>query len=255
MPAPPGIIQRFPSWALALLGLALFALFIALGTWQLQRRVWKLDLIERVQQRVHAAAQPMPPEGEWPHLTRASHEYRPVQASGVWLREKTMLVQALTELGAGYWALTPLRLQEGAQASHVLVNRGFVPQELARTWLQGETGALASSAVVTVQGLLRMPEPGGGFLRANKPDEQRWFSRDVAAMAQVQNLARTAPFFIDARLPGHSGNGAESEAWPRAGMTVIHFHNTHLVYALTWYALAAMVLGAAWVVRRLGRAQ
>jgi surfeit locus 1 family protein len=37
---------------------------------------------------------------------------------------------------------------------------------------------------------------------------------------------------------------------PVAGLTVVSFHNNHLVYAITWYALALMVLGAAlWIAR------
>jgi surfeit locus 1 family protein len=27
---------------------------------------------------------------------------------------------------------------------------------------------------------------------------------------------------------------------PTPGLTVIHFHNSHLVYAITWYTLALM---------------
>jgi len=38
-------------------------------------------------------------------------------------------------------------------------------------------------------------------------------------------------------------------------MTVIRFSNSHLVYALTWYGLAAMVVVAAWLVRRHDRAK
>ncbi len=33
-------------------------------------------------------------------------------------------------------------------------------------------------------------------------------------------------------------------------MTVIRFPNSHLVYALTWYGLALMVVGAGWYVAR-----
>jgi surfeit locus 1 family protein len=36
----------------------------------------------------------------------------------------------------------------------------------------------------------------------------------------------------------------------RRRLTVIAFPNSHLVYALTWYGLALMVLVAAWFVRR-----
>jgi surfeit locus 1 family protein len=34
--------------------------FIALGNWQLERRLWKLDLIEKVETRVHAPAESAP---------------------------------------------------------------------------------------------------------------------------------------------------------------------------------------------------
>ena len=39
----------------------------------------------------------------------------------------------------------------------------------------------------------------------------------------------------------------------RAGMTVVRFHDSHLVYALTWYGLALMVAGAGWYVARYER--
>jgi surfeit locus 1 family protein len=43
--------------------------------------------------------------------------------------------------------------------------------------------------------------------------------------------------------------GAAGEE-PVGGLTVISFHNNHLVYAVTWYGLALMVAGAClWVVR------
>jgi surfeit locus 1 family protein len=87
-----------------------------------------------------------------------------------------------------------------------------------------------------------MPEPGGGFLRVNDPASDRWFSRDVAAIAAVRGLDEVAPFFIDAeRVSGESG-------LPVAGLTVIRFSNNHLVYALTWGILALMAAaGAAFV--------
>jgi len=34
---------------------------------------------------------------------------------------------------------------------------------------------------------------------------------------------------------------------PVGGLTVITFHNSHLVYAITWYTLALMVAGAIWL--------
>ena len=51
--APP---RRTVARVVLLAGLALaFIGFIALGLWQVERRAWKLDLIERVDARLQAA--------------------------------------------------------------------------------------------------------------------------------------------------------------------------------------------------------
>ncbi len=105
---------------------AAFAGFVALGTWQVQRRAWKLDLIERVDQRVHAPAVAAPGPERWTQVNAASDEYRHVSVTGSFLHDRETLVQAVTELGSGYWVLTPLRMADGRT---LLVNRGFVPPE------------------------------------------------------------------------------------------------------------------------------
>ena len=235
--------SRWTLAVLALVGLALFTAFIALGTWQVQRRSWKLDLIERVAQRIHRAPVPLGTLGPWAGVTAAQHEYQPVQIHGRLLTSKTLLSQAATELGAGFWVMTPLRLPDGA---FVWINRGFVPASARQDWAAPRT----PDADTTVTGLLRMNEPGGGFLRRNDALAGRWHSRDVLAMSAAQGLAPAAPFFIDAGLPGQPAPPADG---PRPGMTVVRFHNSHAVYALTWYGLALMVVGAAWVVARSGR--
>jgi surfeit locus 1 family protein len=132
---------------------------VALGVWQVQRLSWKLDLIERVDQRLKAPPQPLPPPVQWPEVTAAAYEYQPVRLQGQWLADKTVLTQATTALGAGYWVLTPLQTSEGTQ---VLVNRGFVPQDQRARWQGGAGADTSASAPATVVGLLRMSEPGGG---------------------------------------------------------------------------------------------
>ena len=240
-PAKP--VPRYFAAFLAVLGVVLFAGFIALGTWQLERRAWKLDLIARVDARVHGPAVAAPGPAQWPPLDAAASEYRHVRIAGTFLNERETLVQAVTGLGSGFWVLAPLQAADG---SVVLVNRGFVPPEArdraART-------ASEPSGPTVVTGLLRLTEPGGGFLRRNDAAADRWYSRDVQAIAAARGLGNVAPFFVDADAgPGVPG-GAE-RTWPAGGLTVIAFHNNHLVYALTWYALALMVAGAAWRVLR-----
>ena len=77
------------------------------------------------------------------------------------------------------------------------------------------------------------------FLRANDPAAGRWYSRDVAAIAWARGLSEVAPYFIDADAASEPGG------IPVGGLTVVVFHNNHLVYAITWYVLAAMAAGAA----------
>jgi surfeit locus 1 family protein len=93
-----------------------------------------------------------------------------------------------------------------------------------------------------VTGLLRLTEPGGAFLLSIDAAANRWYSRDVAAIAAVQGVAPVAPYFIDADRIG--------DGWPRGGMTMVRFPNNHLVYALTWFALAGLVASLLWRVAR-----
>jgi surfeit locus 1 family protein len=50
----------------------------ALGVWQVERRTWKLALIDRVDQRIHAAPVPAPGPDAWPAINRDDDEYRRV---------------------------------------------------------------------------------------------------------------------------------------------------------------------------------
>ncbi|MDD0809940.1 SURF1 family protein [Curvibacter sp. RS43] len=240
--------------ALFLLGAGLVFLgLLALGTWQVQRLGWKLALIERVEQRAHAAPEAPPSQDRWPSITAASDEYRHLRLQGQWLHQQQSLVQAVTKLGPGFWVMTPLRLSGGElDGTLVLVNRGFVTQ--------APPAKPNDSQLSTVTGLLRLSEPNGGFLRRNDPAAQRWFSRDVAAIAAAHHLSPMAPYFVDADaapapLAGQSSALAHDAPLtePVGGLTVLHFQNSHLVYALTWYALALMVLAAVWWVWRQDR--
>ncbi|KAA0679730.1 SURF1 family protein [Roseomonas genomospecies 6] len=222
---------------LGILALAGVALFTSLGVWQVERLFWKLDLIQRVEERAQAAPVSAPGPEDWPAVTAASQEYRRVSVTGRFLNDRETLVQAVTERGGGFWVLTPLRTDRGFT---VLVNRGFVPPD--RRAPDSRTAGLVASDT-TVTGLLRVTEPGGGFLRSNDPAGERWYSRDVAAIAAARGVTEAAPYFIDAEASPEGG-------YPVGGLTVLKFRNNHLVYALTWVALDLMLIAAAIYVAR-----
>lgn len=237
---------------LAIVGLFLIVLFAGLGTWQVQRLQWKLALIERVDTRVHAEPVAAPPVQRWSQVSKESDEYRHVSLAGHFLHEFSTPVQAVSALGAGFWLVTPLCTPDG---SIVLVNRGFIHAADNRGGRYparragGDPCPNLSGPAHKLTGLLRIAEPGGGFLRENDPATNRWFSRDVAGIAAARGLTRVAPYFVDAAR-GQDPQGAPER--PVGGLTVISFQNNHLVYAITWYALALMVAGAWWFVARSG---
>ena len=205
-PVPPSAPHR--RWRIAFAGLLVVAFcgFIALGVWQVQRMAWKHDLIARVDARIHAAAMPAPARTQWSAINEADDSYRRVSVSGRFVPDGATRTQAVTELGGGFWLLQPLRTEAG---DYVLVNRGFVPA--------GGTAVPAPEGRVVVEGLLRMSEPEGGFLRRNAPQQDRWYSRDVAGIAAQLGVAEGVGLGVGGDVAGHLS--CESD---RIAMRIFH---------------------------------
>ncbi len=169
--------------------------FVALGTWQIHRMHWKHALIARVDGFLRAPPVAAPGPRAWAGLRADRDEYRRVELRGV-LLDREILVQANTRLGAGFWVMTPLWRDGGG---YVFINRGFVDAAHRDPARRGEA---PPAGPVRIEGLLRLSQPGGGFLRSNAPTEGRWYSRDVAAMARSLGLSPVAPYFVDQSAEG-----------------------------------------------------
>lgn len=220
--------------------------FTLLGNWQLQRRVWKLDLIARVDARLAAPPTPAPGRALWRGINAADDEYRRICADGTLLNQQETLVQAVTRRGSGSWVVTPLQRDDGTL---ILINRGFVDAEHLQTDTRPAAGGNRHLC-----GLLRLSESRGAFLHHNDPLANRWYSRDVSAIATARGLnpGVVAPYFVDADA------STDPAQWPIGGLTVVQFRNSHLSYALTWYGLALLTLyGLAQLIKqaRRGRVQ
>lgn len=228
--------MKHSKWRLALVFLLLTAslLTAALCAWQVQRLQWKEALLQKVAERVNAPAVPLPAAPPNP----SDLEYRHVLLQGRWLPVAPVWVVALTAQGSGYWQLLPLLQDDGAV---VWVNRGFVSQGQQATISPPPTERLQ------IEGLVRLSEPAGTWLRRNAPEQDRWYSRDVPAMTLARSIAQPVqPVFVDQQtLPAGTGQGQ-----PIAGLTVLQFPNNHLQYALTWLALSLMSLWGSWMVWR-----
>jgi surfeit locus 1 family protein len=203
----------------------LFASLVSLGVWQLDRLQWKLALIARVDSNMHAA--PLTP-APGAHVD----EYRRVAFDGRFDNAKEAYAFG-TDLGGApvYHVIVPFAVADGRT---FLVDRGIVPKELLaaatrRAGLrEGETH---------VVGIWRTPDAAGVF--TPKPDmaHRIWYSRDVKAIAKSDGVTLAAPVIIEADATPNPGG------WPKGGQTVVAFRNEHLQYAITWFALAAALLG------------
>ena len=252
--APSSVRGRGGVGVLVLLAVAgiAFLILIGLGTWQLERLAWKEELLARVAARIHAAPVPPPPPAGWPALTREADEYRRIRARGTFDHAREVLVYTVRGedapgpfKGQGFLVVTPLVRTDGPP---ILINRGFVPADRRdpATRREGQV-----SGEVEVTGLLRFPEEASWFVPANDAARGAFYRMDPTGIAAAAGVAGAAPFVLDAEA-GEAPGGL-----PAGGATRIAFPNRHLEYALTWYGLAAALVGvtAAFLWSRRRRAQ
>lgn len=225
-----------------LLTLATLPILLGLGTWQLQRKAWKEDLISKIEARRTA-----PPTSYADALKLAANpddvEYLRVRVSGQFEHGQERHVYAPKPQGQGWHVYTPFRPDDGAPL--VFVNRGWSPEDL-KDPAKRPDGLVAGS--LTVTGLARNAEQKGAFTPDNDAAGNRYYSRDLEAMRQ--NLTRPddgasaaspaafAPFSIDAEAEPANPGG-----WPKGGETEIRLSNAHLQYVVTWYGIALTLIG------------
>lgn len=213
------------------------AVLLWLGFWQLERLEWKTDLLVRIDENMAAPPLTLPEDigsGRLPETMDLSRwEYRHVCAEGEFLNGKEMhLFAADVHSGAaGYHVYTPFRREQG---SAVIVNRGWVPPEKKDTATR-EDSRIEGPAIVC--GILRLSREKGWLTPENQPGFNEWYYPDSEQMALAAGLETPHPVFIDA------DEGANVGDYPVGGQTRVDIPNNHLGYAVTWFGLAAALLG------------
>lgn len=204
------------------------ALLLAFGTWQLERLEWKNSLIAERESRLAAPAFGL-------DLGLQSFEalnFRRVSVRGEFLHDwEFHLLSRISKGRAGIHVVTPLAPRPGiSNYSAILVNRGWVPNELSDPQLRREGQV---SGLVDVEGIVRTDlELQGWFVSENDPAKGLWHGIDFDRMSNVLGMS-IAPVVVE------SGPAPNPGGFPIGGQTRIHLRNDHLGYAITWYALAA----------------
>jgi surfeit locus 1 family protein len=187
-----------------------------------------------------AEPQALPSPASWPQMTPASDEFRRVRLQADFLVvPDTYAYVAGSAMrddikSPGYFVFRPARMPDGRV---VVINRGYVP-------LGHTEQSKAGPAEIT--GYLRWPEPKSMFVSSSDGAGDTWFVRDHLAMARGRGWGEVAPFYVDQEAPVPAGG------LPRPAKMSVLLRNDHLGYSLTWFGLAATLLGVfgAWLVTR-----
>jgi len=218
----------------------LFVILCGLGVWQGAIRLpRKLNLIAAMQSHMTA-----PPIGIDQAMTLPAQDaqYRRVTLRGRFDHAKEAYIFT-TGGGTGvYHVLTPFTTDDSRT---LMVDRGLVTKEHLDP--AGRAGANVSGET-QVTGVWRTPDRGGLFTPPPDTAHRVWYVRDLAAIAAADRLTLAAPVVIEADATPNPGG------WPKGGQTVVDLPNNHLSYAVTWFGLAACLLGV-WLAYHINKAR
>lgn len=212
---------------------AVFIMF-GLGIWQLQRLVWKEELIATIE-----AAQAEEPIASNLALADATaHHFYNVMLEGEYLPQRFDLAARYYKSQLGYHIFSPFLLTSGER---VLINRGWIPAG------QKEADYPLPEGRQNVIGQLRLGNDRNAFTPANDTTRNIWFGRDAIAMCESANLTCSDVTFD---LVSEQQDGV----YPIPARGEINLRNDHLGYALTWFGigLGALVITLIYHYRKPG---
>ena len=202
-------------------------LTFCLGTWQVKRLGWKLDMIASLEDKLSREPARLPDHID----TQAIPEfaYRKVIVQGTFDHEHEIALGPRTRDGKlGVHVITPLKRADGQDT--VLVNRGFVTRDKQAQHTRPES---LVQGPVSVTGLLRSQEPRNAFTPDNAPEKGSWVFMDIAQVAQHTGAE---PVLIDEVYHGNAGQMMQriANGEPVGREATIELRNQHLTYAITW---------------------
>jgi surfeit locus 1 family protein len=218
-------------WRAALICLALCALGIVLGLWQLGRADYKRDLETLRTGR----GQDAPVRLDAPLPNASGLEWRRAVLRGQFVPEWTVYLDNRQQAGKpGVWVLTPFKL---AGSSHyLLVARGWLPRNVQ------ERGNIAPyttpGALVQLQGVLRQQPARLMQLGQDAPLVPHGLRQNLA----IDDLARASglpflPLMLEQGEPVDKDDVLGRD-WPQPSAGIDKHHG----YAFQWFALAAVAL-------------
>ena len=194
-------------------------IFCALGTWQLYRLQWKLELISEITFGLDSS----PIE----YSNSIEKNYQRVSAKGKFNTDKQIYLYSLNDNGKpGYDVITPFRTNKN---ENVLINRGWIKKELKNNPIINKNIEVEQKIV----GLLRKIYKPNIFKPDNDLKNNIWFSINLEDL-KVTSGERFNEFVIFLE-----DNQAKT---PLPKKISIDVPNNHLKYAITWYAISISII-------------
>lgn len=223
--------MKLPFWGtiFTILGVCVLC---ALGYWQVQRYVWKQEILSALAAEYDVNAADVALDF---HDFSDYSGYKRGYFEGRYLHAKTILLQPRIHEGTpGYHALTPFEIAGGDGVS-ILVDRGWIPIEYERSdyfLMDMPPGR------IKVTGMLRKPPKPNPFTPENDPDRGVWYRVDINKIAQFHraDILPRVMFYAETE-------GARRSDYPVSASTQIQLSNNHAQYALFWFAMASAMVG------------
>ena len=190
-----------------------------MGTWQLYRLQWKLELISEITFGLESS--PI----EYSNLIKKN--YQRVKAKGKFDFDKQIYLYSLNDNGKpGYDVVTPFRTNKNV---NVLINRGWINKEL-------KNNPSINSNIDSEQkivGLLRKIYKPNIFKPDNELKNNIWFSINLEDFKETtgEQFSEFVIFLEDNQVKA-----------PLPKKISIDVPNNHLKYAITWYAISISII-------------
>ena len=192
-------------------------LFCSLGTWQLYRLQWKLNLINEINNGLNSE----------PVFYSKSYikNYQKVKFSGIFDFKKQIYLYSLNKNGTpGYDIITPIKTKSN---EILLVNRGWIKKDLKNN---KDTDKIETQSFEGIIKKITKPNP---FKPENDIKNNEWYSLKIHDLENFTGYELNDYTLI-----------LQNEYNPLVEIKIVSpdLPNNHLKYALTWYSVALSIL-------------
>ena len=192
-------------------------LFCSLGTWQVYRLQWKLNLINEINDGLNSE----------PTFYSKNNikNYQKVKFNGIFDFKKQIYLYSLNKNGVpGYEVVTPIKIKSN---EILLVNRGWIKKDLKinRNINKIETNSF--------EGIVKKITKPNLFKPENNIEDNEWYSLKIR---DLENFTGYKLNNFTLVLQNNDNPLIETKT------VSPNLPNNHLKYALTWYSVALSIL-------------